>query len=401
VALRWSRSLRELTRISQRLVDGQYQGQMFRRSSGVFSPLRHAMSHIADRLSKKRAQQAGERSQLDVIFSGMSEGVIVVGVDDHVQFCNDSACQLLETTADRIIGHSLWAFARAASLMTLLARVRQEKRGANCEVALRQGGLDRLFMAHAGLYAGGGEKGAVFVLHDVTDLKKLERVRKDFVSNVSHELKTPLTAIQGYVETLLDGALEDPKHAKKFLSSIAQRAQHLSGIIQGLLMLAKVEAGEANVVATRVDWRVTLEDVLQNVAEAIEKKALVLVQEFDDGAYMVNADRNALTIIGRNLLDNAIRFSPTGRPVTVSLRRHDGACHLTVRDEGPGIPRFEQDRIFERFYQVDKARSGHENGSGLGLSIVKHLVQSLGGTVVVSSTEGEGSAFAVALPIVE
>src|SRR5262249_16300546 len=227
----------------------------------------------------------------------------------------------------------------------------------------------------------------------------LERIRRDFVANVSHELKTPLTSIQGFVETLLSGALRDEKNNVQFLQRIDANVKRLTNLVTDLLSLARIESGQLEVQRGEVDWREGLDGVLRLREPALAAKRLTLSVEGRERALRVRGDREAMTQVLDNLVDNAIQYTNAPGRISIRLRAQDGQGQLAVEDTGIGIPASDLDRVFERFYRVDKARSRAAGGTGLGLSIVKNLVLRMDGEVRVKSVEGQGSTFTVLLPL--
>ncbi|MGH9778173.1 MAG: sensor histidine kinase, partial [Candidatus Acidiferrales bacterium] len=240
--------------------------------------------------------------------------------------------------------------------------------------------------------------GVVLVLHDISDLRRLERVRRDFVANVSHEFRTPLTAIQGFAETLLGGALEDAQNSRRFLEIIRDHAARLGRLTDDLLKLSQMEAGKLE-----LDLRpVAVTDLIDSCVETTRLKAgqkeLALVIDSAPGLAPVRGDSNRLREVLQNLLDNAVQYTPAGGRITVRATASDGGIVISVADTGIGIPKADQERIFERFYRVDAARSREVGGTGLGLAIARHLVEAHGGRITVVSEVGRGSTFFVFLP---
>ena len=237
------------------------------------------------------------------------------------------------------------------------------------------------------------------MLHDISELRRLERIRRDFVANVSHELKTPLTSIRGYVETLLDGALHDEQNNTRFLEKIEQNVQRLSHLVTDLLSLARIEAQEGALPLERVDLHGLIEQAQRRHEPSAIGRDQTLRLESCTGALQVLGDREALTQVIDNLVDNALKYTPSEGHVTIRVKRHERDAVIEVQDDGIGIPKEDIERIFERFYRVDKARSRAVGGTGLGLSIVKHLVVAMRGEVEVESEVDEGTTFRVRLPL--
>jgi len=242
--------------------------------------------------------------------------------------------------------------------------------------------------------------GAVLVLHDVTELRRLENLRREFVSNVSHELKTPLTTIQAYTETLLDGAINDPENNRKFLERIDEQAERLHKLILDLLSLARIEAAEDAYELLPVPVANTVQVCVDEYLPVAESKGVELQVQPPSEALVVWADDEGLLTVLNNLLDNAIKYTPSGGSVSIRWHVEGRRTVLEVEDTGIGIPKQHQSRVFERFFRVDKARSRELGGTGLGLAIVKHWVQVFGGTVEVASELGRGSLFTIRLPTV-
>ena len=233
----------------------------------------------------------------------------------------------------------------------------------------------------------------------ITELHRLENVRRDFVANVSHEIKTPLTSIKGYVETLLGGALDDPANNVRFLEKIDRNALRLTALVQDILSLAKIEAGEESFKPSPVEWAPIINSVLARNEDSIQKRNLKIKVQAPAGPLTVMGEREAMTQVLDNLISNAIKYTPEGGRISVHLYTKNGWAKLEVEDTGIGIPSEHLDRIFERFYRVDKARSRELGGTGLGLSIVKHLVNAMHGDVGVESAVGIGSKFTVRLQL--
>jgi two-component system phosphate regulon sensor histidine kinase PhoR len=256
----------------------------------------------------------------------------------------------------------------------------------------------RVVAVHASRLPGEPSPGVLVVLHDVTELRRLENLRQEFVANVSHELKTPLTVIAASAETLLDGALGDPAHNVAFVRRIAEQADRLHQLILDLLSVARIESGQSRFEIAAVPLAPLVEGCLSQFAAKANAKQISLAAESPSEAISVLADEEGLEQILSNLVDNALKYTPAGGRVTIRWQVNDDAVIMEVSDSGLGISSEDQARVFERFYRVDKARSRELGGTGLGLSIVKHLAQAFGGSVSVRSELGRGSTFSVRLP---
>jgi len=245
------------------------------------------------------------------------------------------------------------------------------------------------------------EVGAVVVFHDISELKRLEKVRQDFVANVSHELRTPLTSIKGYAEILLSDAKPDPEVASSFLQVILKNANHMVKMVEDLLHLARLEAHQKSFNPVPVNASSALLTAWKACAHHAAAKGLHMENNLPEGGIQVLADFDQLVQVFRNLLENAIRYSPSNEALTISCTQSENNVTFSVRDEGPGIPRQHQQRIFERFYRVEKHRSDHWGSTGLGLAICRHIIRNHGGRIWVRSSnrgEGRGTTFSFKLP---
>ncbi len=355
---------------------------------------------MAAELEDKLTTVVRQRNERDAILSSMVEGVLAIDADERLLHMNGAAARLLGVDAVRAEGRTLPEIVRNIDLQKLVAAVISAQQPVEGEIALRDRG-PRFLHAHGTVLgeAREGRNGVLLVIHDVTGLKRLESIRRDFVANVSHELKTPVTSIQGYVETLLDGAMNDAQQREKFLKIVAKHTERLHAILEDLLMLARVEQeGERhqNVLA-KGSLRGVLEAAVADCgAKAAEKDMQVQLTCPADLTATMNASLLEQAVV--NLVENAIAYSPPGQTVEVSALAGECEIEIRVRDQGCGISREHLPRIFERFYRVDKSRSRESGGTGLGLAIVKHIVQLHGGRTAVESIPAQGSTFSIFLP---
>jgi two-component system phosphate regulon sensor histidine kinase PhoR len=399
VAARIERPIRAMTRGARALLAGDYSTRVPVGRRDELGLLGEALNELGAQITQRIAALSQEDAQLHAMLASMIEGVVAVDEQDRVAFVNQAARDLLAIGADRTEGRVLWDLVPIRELEALLRRVRAGGGHERVELDLHRGGKECTFQAHASPFRGGGKGGFVLVLHDITELRRLERIRRDFVANVSHELKTPLTSIQGFVETLLAGALQDEHNNQQFLRRIEANVRRLTSLVSDLLSLARIESGQLEVARTTVDWREVLWGVLRLREPALAAKGLALVVRGDERALRVRGDPEAMTQVLDNLLDNAIQYTPAPGRIEVRLASEGGHGLVAVADTGIGIPAADLERIFERFYRVDKARSRAAGGTGLGLSIVKNLVLRMEGDVRVASVEGRGSTFTVRLPL--
>ncbi|MFO0876016.1 MAG: ATP-binding protein [Gemmataceae bacterium] len=360
--------------------------------------LAERFNRVSEELTARIAKLEDDRQQLRTILSGMVEGVVALDADQHILYANDRALELLELTTANSVGRPLWEVVRHRQLLDTV-RSAQLRDQPFREELLWSGVTSRSLTVHAARLPGPPSRGTVLVLHDTTELRRLERLRQEFVANVSHELKTPLSVIKVCVETLLDGAVEDAQHRGRFLEQIANQADRLHALILDLLSLARIESG-----AELFDFEaVALEALAQACADRhrprAEARQQTLIVAPGGESLRAWADEEAVGQILDNLLDNALKYTPEGGRIEIRCFRHEDQVCFEVADTGIGIPGADLPRIFERFYRVDKARSREMGGTGLGLSIVKHLVQAMHGTVRAASVTGQGTTFRVALPL--
>jgi len=294
----------------------------------------------------------------------------------------------------------LWELVRNQPVEAAVSQAMKRVGASRCELTL-PGTSTRTLAVNVTRIPGAMSTGVILVFHDVTDLRRLENLRSDFVANVSHELKTPLASIQAYSETLLNGALEDEDNNRNFVQTISRQADRLHALIQDMLSLAKFESREEVFDLTTVDIAEVVSLCLERHDRQARQEKVGLQATGPEGAVYVLADGEALQQILDNLIDNAIKYSSPGDQVEVYWTREDQMLIAEVSDTGIGIAPEDQDRVFERFYRVDKARSREMGGTGLGLAIVKHLVNACQGEVELRSTLGEGTTFTIRLPLAD
>ncbi len=362
--------------------------------------LAEALNQMASQLEERFRTIVQQSNEQKAVVGSMIEGVLAVDNQERIISLNKSTCELLGIDELHAQGRSLQEVIRNADLRRFVGRVLTANEPFDDDVVLH--GIPEGVLQARGTPlhdAWGRGIGAVVVLNDVTEFRRLEHIRRDFVANVSHELKTPITSIQGFVETLLDGASKNPEDTERFLTIVAKQADRLNSIIEDLLSLCKIEQGEDSgeiVLAAAVVSEVLNAAVHDCQRRADEREIRVQMACDDQIIAYVNAPLLEQAVI--NLLDNAIHYSEPGREVQVLGSQSAREVTITVADQGCGISAEHLPRIFERFYRVDKARSRKLGGTGLGLSIVKHIIQAHGGRVTVKSTLGVGSTFTIHLP---
>jgi two-component system phosphate regulon sensor histidine kinase PhoR len=387
----------------------------------VPTPASAELAALADSLNKMAAQLGErittiteQRNKLDTILSSMAEGVFAVDNKGRIVSVNPAAAGLLGLDPTQAQGRPVEEVIHNPDLQGFvrqtLADLQPEETGVFLSISNREtpGAKDRVwesgrsFSVHGARLtdARGRHSGAVIVLNDTTRIRRLENIRRDFVANVSHELKTPVTSIQGFVEALVEGGTQDPAEVRKYLDIVARHASRLNAIIEDLLTLSRLEeTGERRALSFTADALkpVLVEAIHLSAVKADEKRIRIDLACPEDLEARMNPPLLEQAVM--NLIDNAVKYSPRGSRVRVETSRHEAEVVIAVRDEGCGIAPEHLPRIFERFYVVDKSRSRKLGGTGLGLAIVKHITQVHGGRVDVESTPGQGSTFTIHLPI--
>jgi two-component system, OmpR family, phosphate regulon sensor histidine kinase PhoR len=391
------RSFHEIKAAAGRVTDGDYghrfDGGPWREGHEMAYRFNAMSAAIAQRIDQLQA----ERHQLRAVLGGMAEGVVAVGAGQRVLFANAAAASILEFDPGPAIGRPLWEVARHGAVQDLLERARKAGKPQREEIEIKTPPARHLTVYVAPLDEADGP-GAVLVFEDTSELKRLERVRQEFVANVSHELKTPLAVIQACAEALQDGAVEDVEVRGPFLQQIADQSARLHALILDMLSLAKVESGEAEFDLESISVAEMVAACVDRHRPRAEAKGMSLETTPPGSDLHVWADGEALAQILDNLVDNAVKYTQAGGVVRMNWEGNaEGVC-IGVEDNGPGIPEVDLPRVFARFYRVDRARSRELGGTGLGLAIVKRLVQAMNGSVAVQSAMGKGTKFTVCLP---
>jgi len=393
--------IRRLVAFTGKVRAGDVSGALRLESRDEIGLLSENINEIVTTLQEKIQTADEEKRKLESLFSGMSEGVIVMDAENRIELVNRGMEEMTDRPCEEVIGKTLLEAFRNIGLHNALERFRERKETVYEEISL---GDDRSVMMDVTISAvrgeTGGERKTMLVFHDITHLKKLERIRTDFVANVTHEIRTPLAAIIGFAETLEQGAFEKPETARKFLRTIRENAERLNRLVDDLLTLSSLELGEAKLHREGVRIEEALDQVLAVVQTRAGEKGLTIRKELAGELPLIRADRDRLAQILINILDNAIKFTPIGGTISVATSSGE-EDFLTVRitDSGVGIPKGEIPRLGERFYRADKTRSREPGGTGLGLSIVKHLMMAHGGRVIIDSTLGHGTTVSLHFPI--
>jgi two-component system phosphate regulon sensor histidine kinase PhoR len=391
--------LQELTAGAQQIAAGKFGHKVYLDRKAELGQLADAFNHMSSQLADQFTQLDEDRQQLRAVLGSMVEGVIAIDADQNILFANDRAGKMLEFATKTAAGRKLWEVVRQHAVQEMVQTTMRAP-GAEPSKLEFTDSAGKSLLLHVAQLPGETARGAVLVFHDTTELRRLERLRQDFVANVSHELKTPLSVITACIETLLEGGVDDVENRGRFLERIQEQTQRLHALILDLLSLARIESGEQL-------WTLQALAVTELVEACVErhqaraqskKQTLTLTPPPSDNHVHVFADAEALSEILDNLVDNALKYTPEEGAIRLRWWDDETHCNIEVQDTGIGIPHGDLPRVFERFYRVDKARSRELGGTGLGLSIVKHLVQAMQGTIRAGSVLGEGSTFTIRLP---
>ncbi|EKY5044147.1 PAS domain-containing protein [Listeria monocytogenes] len=398
IARKITKPVREIIEVSTDLANHKYDSRIHGKISGELQDLSISVNTLAESLETQMFEIKQNEQRLNAIVQNLVSGVMLINVDKQVIMTNRTMYQILGET--EIAGKPFYEVIKSFALSQLIEATFETKTIQQKEIILyfpREMILDASVSPILG--ENGEITGIILLLHDITQIRHLENVRSEFVTNVSHELKTPVTALKGFAETLLDGAMYDEMLLKKFLTIIKEESDRLHRLIMDILALSRIEQ---NPVPENVEL-VEVDEVIEQSARTIfematEKNIQVIIPEKTIPSVTIETDRDKLQQILINLLSNAINYTPVDGKVEVKLIEQEAEVIIEVTDNGIGIPAKDIDRVFERFYRVDKARSRHSGGTGLGLSIVKHLVENCGGRIEVESQEEVGSTFRVTLP---
>ena len=402
VSLLFSRSftgrVERLKDFSRRVAEGDFRPLPRDGSGDALEALGISLNRTAARLDRTIQTLTEERNLSSAILGSMVEGVAVVNGSERLVFANPGFAEILGLDVPPTSGSALVEIVRQTELLEAVRKVLAGEPRVQSEIVtgtLRQ----HYFAITVAAVRAGDTSGAVVVLHDITELRKLERVRRDFVANVSHEFRTPLTAIQGFAETLLAGAIDDSQNRTRFLEIILEHSRRLARLTEDLLVLSKMDAERLELEIRRFGVSQLIESCLETAQRRGAEKDLRISVNLPPNLPDIAGDRRRLAEVLQNLLDNAIQYTLPGGLIIVSAESAEKEIILTVSDTGIGIPKADQPRIFERFYRVDVARSREAGGTGLGLAIAKHLVEVHGGRLWVDSEIGQGSQFHFSVPL--
>ncbi|MFZ3070269.1 MAG: ATP-binding protein [Anaerolineaceae bacterium] len=390
-------TLNRLTQAAKQMGGGKFEEVEVSNRVGELPEMRElslAMRETANHIGVQIDALSKERAMLSAVLSQMTDGVLIADSEGHVQLLNAAAERLFRITQQKALDRSVVEVMRHHALVDLWSKTRE---GEPQTITLEMG-AEHKFLQVIGIPLGMDLPGrSMLLFQDLTQIHRLEIIRRDFISNVSHELRTPMASLKALSETLLDGALEDPPAARRFIVRMDTEVDNLILLVNELLELSRIEAGRTNFEFQRISPCELMAKPCERMALQAERVGLTLTMDCPPNLPQVFADADRISQVFINLLHNAIKFTPPGGHIQVGSWIHENMVVFMVRDNGVGIAQKDQPRIFERFYKADRARSG--GGTGLGLSISKHMVEAHGGYIWVESEEGQGSSFFFTIPI--
>ncbi len=387
---RISASIKEISQFLKELLSGNLDARFFPKGKGELDGIVTDIASLMEKTKIRLDFAETEMQRMEAILRGMSDGVLITDIKGNVVLANKTFKNLLTANED-IEGKQIIEVLRNAQLIDVFRMALESNGVVSDEIIVSRHHKDMHLIATAvPVYSGDSVTGTVLTLHDITRLKQLEEMRKDFVANVSHEIKTPITAIKGFAETLLDGAMYDRENAVRFLGMIKSQSERLNSLVDDLLTLSRIELGDISIRKTAVNFEQIVDTVFMTLKEKADKKGLYLKKAVSDGTQTVYADKDRLIQIILNLVDNGIKFTENGG-VTMGIDKTGGRITIYVQDTGSGISPNHLHRLGERFYRVDRARSRELGGTGLGLAIVKHLVSAHDWNMRIESTVGRGT----------
>lgn len=394
IARRVSRPVTQMTQAARAMANGDFSKLIRTDSRDEIGDLARSFNVMSLELQNRIGTLTKEIGEKQAILSGMIEGVIAIDRDQRIILLNSAAEVMFDISSDKALGKFHWEVIRHSHLSSLFQEVLETRSPKMEELTLHYGGVRILQVQAAAIPSEEDVHWAVVaVFHDITEIRRLENVRKEFVANVSHELRTPLTSIKGFVETLRNGAISDPENSLRFLDIIENHTDRLNRLIADLLDLSQIESGKIKMNLQSVNLAEVVNRVVSNFRGIANQKGQGIKVNMPPGLPHVLADEEKIETVLTNLLDNAVKYTPDHGEITVSALDKDDDIQIEVADTGMGIPPKDLPRIFERFYRVDRARSRELGGTGLGLSIVKHIIEAHGGTVSAESEVGKGSKF--------
>jgi two-component system, OmpR family, phosphate regulon sensor histidine kinase PhoR len=399
ITARYSKPIEAATNVAIELANGNYRARIDRNELNETSMLSSSINVLAQNLQEMSKAQEIQQDRLSALIENMGAGLLLIDSRGFINLINKGFVDIFQVDLENYLNKLYYEIIKQEEICSVIAEVFRTEQKVSKHLQLPLG-IERRYFDVYGIPIIGinnAWKGVLLVFHDITEIKKLEQMRKDFVANVSHELKTPVTSIKGFSETLLDGAMKNPDTLETFLSIINKESERMQSLIQDLLDFSKIEQHEFKLNIQDIDLYELVKEVLTMLNKKAKSKDIGLELEFNREELYIQGDHDRLKQVLINIISNAILYTPPRGLVRVSLFDHEKTVKINVKDTGVGIKQEEIPRIFERFYRVDRARSRDSGGTGLGLAIVKHLVEAHHGHITVKSTLGEGSEFIVEL----
>lgn len=396
---RYTKPIESATNVAIELAKGNYRARTYENNMGEVGILSSSINILARNLQGMVKANEIQQGRLSTLIENMGSGLLLIDSKGHIILLNRTFKELFHVNSDEFIERLYYEVIEYKEISDLIEEIIMTEQKIKRQLHLPIGIERRYFDVYGVPVLGMNEewKGILLVFHDITEIKKLEQVRKDFVANVSHELRTPVTSIKGFSETLLDGAKEDKEALEHFLKIILEESNRLESLILDLLDLSKIEQQGYTLNIRNVNVQKLLEELIQILTNKAEQKNIELVLEGNGKEMMIEGDDHRLKQIFINLISNAIAYTLNNGKVTISIKETKDTVAVSIKDTGIGIAKKELPRIFERFYRVDKARSRNSGGTGLGLAIVKHLVEAHKGKIFVESQIGKGTTFTIEL----
>jgi len=392
-----TRPINKIIHVSRRISSGDFSPRVLHNSEDEIGELASVLNKMAQDIEDKIKEIEKQNQHLKAVFQGMVEGIIVIDKASRIISLNEATEKIFNIKKHDVDGKIFLEAIRNNDISDVINTVLEKGEFISRELTLVWP-VQKIFQINAApIFEHKAIVGCILVIHDVSQIRQLENMRRDFVANVSHELKTPLTSIKGFIETLLAGAIDDKENSRQFLNIILKHADRLDNLVSDLLSLSHLESREIKLIKEDADICQLIKKVISGFGSQLDKKNIKIINEVQ-GSVLIKADKDRIEQVLTNLIDNAIKFNKDGGSIKVFTQDFSDKLKIIVEDSGVGISSRDIPRIFERFYRVDKARSRELGGTGLGLSIVKHIVELHSGAVGVESTEGLGSKFWFFLP---
>lgn len=383
--------VRTLTNAAEKIKKGDFNTRIITQRKDEVGQLTESLNNMAESLNNLFTGLETERAEIKLILASMADGLVVIDHREHISLSNDVFNKIVGYRSDEILRKYYWQIIKSVQFGDFIKQIQQSGSGKTCEIEIN----NKVYLVNASWTSHIKDKKIIIVMHDITEAKRLEQVKADFIANVSHELKTPLTSIKGFADTLAE---EVSKKYQKFAETISRNADRLINIVQDLLVISELERKEQQLQIEAIDLAVMLDNLKKVFATQLKAKKLKLQITIDSAAQHIQGDYFLTEQVMTNLIDNAIKYNIEKGKINISVDKIDNKSRIIVEDKGIGIAEEHLSRIFERFYVVDKSRSRKLGGTGLGLSIVKHIVLSHNGEITVESEVSKGTKFIITLP---